>query len=163
MRLNLSITVFLFLLWLAWSGEHTLNSPLLLGFGLASCALILILAARMRIADSEGHPSHIIWQAVFYAPWLAWAIVKANIDVTRRILSPSLPISPTLVKVRASQHSDLGRVIFANSITLTPGTVSIDVEDAVVTVHALTREAAAELAQVELDRRVTAIEAPAGT
>ena len=145
MRLNLSIAVFLFLLWLAWSGEHTLHSPLLLGFGLASCALILILAARMRIADSEGHPSHIIWQAVFYAPWLAWAIVKANIDVTRRILSPSLPISPTLVEVRASQHSDLGRVIFANSITLTPGTVTVRVVGSRFLVHALTEKAARDL------------------
>ena len=117
----------------------------------------------MRIADSECHPIHIIWLAGVFAHLLAWAIVMAYFDVTRRILSPSLPISPTLVAERASQHSDLGRVSCANSITLTPGTGSIDVEDAVVTVHALTREAAAELAQGELDRRVTAIEAPAGT
>ena len=103
---------------------------------------------------------HILGHAALYAPWLAWAIVKANMDVTRRILSPSMPISPTLVEVPATQHNQLGQVIFANSITLTPGTVSVDVEDGIITVHALTREAADELATGEMDRRVTRLEGP---
>ncbi len=84
-----------------------------------------------------------------------WQIVIANIDVARRVLSPSLPISPTLIRVKASQSTDLGQAIYANSITLTPGTISIDVEDGEILVHALTREGAQSLLDGEMDRRVT--------
>ena len=84
--------------------------------------------------------------------------MKANLDVMRRIVSPELPISPTIVRLPCTQHTDLGRVMYANSITLTPGTVSIDLDDEYVTVHALTREGAEALATGEMDTRVTALE-----
>ena len=129
--------------------------PLLLTLGVASCVLVVIITSRMDIIDHEGHPIHLTWRAVFYWPWLAWEIVKANIDVARIILSPSLPISPVMVKLRPSQKSDLGLVMYANSITLTPGTISVDVEPGEILVHAISREAAAGLGDGEMDRRVT--------
>jgi multicomponent Na+:H+ antiporter subunit E len=73
-------------------------------------------------------------------------------------LSPSLPISPTIIHVRASQKSDLGKVIYGNSITLTPGTVAIDIDGDKIEVHALTREAAQALRDGDMDRRVTRLE-----
>ena len=112
----------------------------------------------MQVADSEGHPIHLLWSTIRYSPWLIWAIVKANLDVTRRILHPSLPISPTMVDVRATQKSALGQVVYANSITLTPGTVTVDMVDGILSVHALSREGASDLASGAMDRRVTAIE-----
>jgi multicomponent Na+:H+ antiporter subunit E len=159
---NVSIVVSLFLIWMSWSGEYTLNSPMILGLGIASCLLVMLLARRMRVDDTEGHPMHILGHALLYAPWLAWAILKANIDVSRRILSPSLPISPTVIQVPASQRSVLGQVIYANSITLTPGTVTVDVEEGIITVHALSREAAEDLAAGKMDRRVASLEGRIG-
>ena len=143
---------------MSWSGEYTVNSPLLLTFGIASSVLITLLARRMEITDAEGHPVHILGHVLLYAPWLAGQIVKANIDVARRILSPSLPISPTFIDLPVSQRSELGQVIYANSISLTPGTVSVDAEDGTITVHSLSREGVDVLARGEMDRRVTLIE-----
>lgn len=84
----------------------------------------------------------------------------ANIDVARRILNPKLPIAPMMIRVKASQKGDLARVIFANSITLTPGTVSVDMQGDEIAVHALTPEAAEFDETGEMDRRVSRLETP---
>ncbi len=143
--------VALAVVWLLLSGHY---DPLIVGLGAASCVLVTWIALRMDVVDREGHPIHLSWRAPIYWSWLLWQIIKSNITVARIILSPSLPISPELVKVEASQSDDLGRVIFANSITLTPGTVTIYVWSSSVEVHALTRETAEDLKTGEMDRRV---------
>ncbi len=151
-----SLTLVLLGLWLALSG---LFQPLLLGLGLASTLAVVAIAVRMDVVDHEGHPLHLHWvRLAAYWTWLLKEIIKANFDVARRILHPSLPISPTVIDLPATQRTDLGRVIYANSITLTPGTVTIDVNERGVRVHALTREAAAALGTGEMDRRVSALE-----
>ncbi len=86
-------------------------------------------------------------------------IVKSAWDVSRRILDPRLPISPTLARFAPSQKSELGLVIHANSITLTPGTIAVEVDDGELLVHALTESGAAGLSGSEMDRRVTRLEA----
>ena len=148
----LSLGCVLFGTWLLLSGHY---DPLLIGLGLASCATVVYFTHRMDVIDHEGHPVHLTWRGAVYWPWLMAEIGKANIDVARRILTPGRSISPTLLRVRATQRTDLGRVIFANSITLTPGTVSVDVGEGEILVHALSRDGADELAQGEMDRRVT--------
>ena len=158
MKYGLSLGLTLFVMWTLLSGHYTVDSSLILFLGLASCAFVVAIALRMKIADREGHPIHLLVPSLRYIPWLLWAIVKSNIDVTRCILNPGLPISPTLVKVKAGQQSELGQAIFANSITLTPGTVSLDVAEGEILVHALTRESAAEVADGEMDRRVALLE-----
>ncbi len=70
-----------------------------------------------------------------YVLALAWSLVRANIDMARRVLSPSLPIRPAIVHIKTSLRSDLGRLVLANSITLTPGTLTVDVEDDTLTIH----------------------------
>ncbi|MEE8216319.1 MAG: Na+/H+ antiporter subunit E, partial [Acidiferrobacterales bacterium] len=132
--------------------------PLLIGLGALSVLLVVTIALRMGVVDREGHPIHLSPKALLYWPWLAWEIVKSNVDVARRILSPTLPISPTVIRLKASQKSELGKVIYANSITLTPGTVSIDIDGDKIEVHALTREAAQALRTGDMDRRVTRFE-----
>ncbi len=146
-------------LWLLLSGHY--HDPLLLGLGVLSVAVVTAIAHRMDVVDREGHPIHLTARAVLYWPWLWWEIIRSNFDVARRILAPRMPISPTVVRLRASQKSELGRVIYANSITLTPGTVSIELEENIITVHALTREAAAALRAGDMDRRVTKFEGDA--
>ena len=152
----ISLGVVLAVVWLLLSGHYA--DPLILSLGLASCAVVVAITRRMDLVDHEGHPIHLTRRAVGYWAWLAWEVVKANIDVAKRVLAPGLPISPTLVRLSASQKSDLGLVIYANSITLTPGTVSVDVEPGEILVHALSSAAASDLEGGEMDRRVSLVE-----
>ena len=149
---SLSLGVVLFGVWLILSGHYT---PLITLLGIVSCGIIVAIMQRMDLIDHEGHPIHLTWGAFTYIPWLIKEIIKANIDVLRLILHPSLKITPTLLRVKTSQQSDLGKVIYANSITLTPGTISIDVAKGEILVHALTKSGAEDLLKGEMDQRVT--------
>ena len=144
--------------WLLWSGHYTLDHTLVLAMGVLSCAFVVYLSGRLSIVDEEGYSIRLVWNLALYIPWLIWAIVKANIDVAKRILSPGLPIAPRIIRVQGTQKTDLCRVIFANSITLTPGTVSLDLDGEEIVVHALTEEAADDVQSGDMDRRVTALE-----
>jgi multicomponent Na+:H+ antiporter subunit E len=155
----LGILLWLGLAWLLWSGHL---EPLLLGYGAASCALVLWLSLRMRLIDPESVPHHLLGGMVLYIPWLLLEIAKANLHVARVILTPSLPIRPRVIRVRATQQSELGNAIFANSITLTPGTVALDVRGGSILVHALTDRAAAGLADGVMDSRVSRLEGAGG-
>ena len=141
--------------WLLFSGHY---DRLLLSLGFAFSILAVAIALRMEILDRETYPLPLNLSVLMFWAWLAKEVVKANVDVARRILSPSLPISPKVFSLKASQRTNLGRVTFANSITLTPGTVSVDLQGDTIEIHALTREAAETLQQGEMDRRVTAME-----
>ena len=150
--LGVSLTV----LWLLLSG---IFQPLILGFGAVSVLLVLVIAHRMDVIDHEGVPIHLRFRIFGYLVWLAKEVAKSNIAVVKLILDPSLPISPRVIRVKSSQTTDLGRVIHANSITLTPGTVSIEIEPGEIIVHAISREAAEGTLEGSIDRRVTAVEA----
>ena len=155
MKYRLSLGLALGATWLVWSGHYT---GLLLSLGFVSVVGVLAICSRMRLLDREVVPIDILTRLPFFIPWLLWEILKANLDVARRILDPRLPIDPQIIRVRAGQHHDLGRVIYANSITLTPGTVSMSIQDDEIAVHALTQSAADDLATGEMDRRVTSLE-----
>ena len=145
--------------WLLWSGywdPH--HDALILGFGLASVLGVMAISRRMdRIADSPRRYRLGI-RPLLYLPWLAWEVVKANIDVALIILKPGLPISPRLIRVPAPQKTAVGQVLYANSITLTPGTISLDVRNNQVLVHALTEAAAEGVLNGDMGRRVAALE-----
>ena len=158
MRL-LSLLVVLSLFWLALSGHYT---PLLLAFGAISVAVAGLAALRMRILDAEGHPVEWLGGFALYLPWLAKEIGKSAWGVTKIILHPRLPISPAMAVIRAGQRSPVGIATFANSITLTPGTITVGVSGNDLTVHALVGEGLAGLEGGEMDRRVRALEARAG-
>jgi len=149
---SFSLGAVLFAVWLLLSGHYT---PFIIALGIGSCALVVLVTLRMDVADREGHPLHLTWRALPYWSWLILEIIKANIDVAKLILSPNMPITPTLIRVKASQTSDLGQVIYANSITLTPGTISVDVANGEILVHAISRDGAEALLDGEMDRRVT--------
>lgn len=141
---SLSYAVLLFLFWVLLSGHL---EPLLLGLGMASVALTLFLSRRMNVIDHESYPVHLSKNFPGFFAYLAREIVKANIDIVRRILSPGKPsINPRMIELPQSQESDLGAVIYANSITLTPGTVTIKLSQDSLTVHALSEDAANKLA-----------------
>jgi multicomponent Na+:H+ antiporter subunit E len=155
LRHAIKLGLFLFAIWLLLSGHYT---PLLLILGVLSTLLVVLLALRADLIDREMQPVLLKPSVLLYWIWLAWEIIKSNIDVSRRILSPRLPISPTIFTIRAAQKTDLGRVTYANSITLVPGTVTMDVDEDVFTVHALTQDVAAQLKRGDMNRRVCSVE-----
>ena len=145
----------LFGVWLLLSGHYT---PLLLGFGIGSSILVVLIAMRMDVVDHEGVPLYLGRRVLAYIPWLLLEILRANLIVARIILNPALPISPIIVHFRCSQKTDLGRVIYANSITLTPGTITTGVEGSELEIHALTWADIDGREEDEMDRRVTRLE-----
>ncbi len=145
----------LFGVWLLLSGHY---EPLLLGLGVASSVLVVLIALRMDVVDHEGVPLYLGRRVLAYIPWLLLEILRANINVARIILSPSLPVSPIMVHFQASQKTDLGRAIYANSITLTPGTITTGVDGSELEIHALTWTDVDGREEDEMDRRVTWLE-----
>ena len=137
-------------LWLGLSG---LYKTLLLSLMAVSVILTMILAVRLKVIDREGVPYGRLPQFLIYWVWLVAEIFKANWQVIKAILSADLTIDPALVKGKTQCESDLAKTVFANSITLTPGTVTVSVEKGSMLVHALHEDAAGPGAFDEMDRR----------
>jgi multicomponent Na+:H+ antiporter subunit E len=153
--LYLSLGLTLFSFWILLSGHYTVIT---VTAAVLSAMAVVAMAARMKLLDREGHPIHLLWRVIGYHPWLARQILGSAWDVSKLILDPKLPISPTLVEVHGSQRTALGLATYANSITLTPGTLSARVRGDDILVHAITREGAKQLETGEMDRRVTDFE-----
>ncbi|MDG1826436.1 MAG: Na+/H+ antiporter subunit E [Henriciella sp.] len=136
-----------------WFGLSGMTKPLILAFGAVSVILSAILAYRFDILDRESSPYARLPQLAAYWAWLVVEIFKANWIVIKACLRSNLDINPALVKVKTVCESDLAKTVFANSITLTPGTVSVAVEGDKILVHALYEEEAGPGAFDEMDRR----------
>jgi multicomponent Na+:H+ antiporter subunit E len=155
MKQALALFVHLMFVWLCLSGHYDAT---LVTYGVLSCAVVVALMAHLRILDAEALPIHLGIRPFIYLPWLFKEIVLSNIAVAKVILDPRLPIQPRILRVRVTPRSDVVQAIYANSITLTPGTVTLDVRNREFLVHALTDESAAGLLTGEMDRRVTWLE-----
>ncbi len=159
----------LVVVWLLWSGltleirpgdpEGTLQiHGLLAAFMAGSVGVTWWIMTRMDAVDRESSPYHLTARFLLYFPWLVKEIVLSNLHVAQVILDSETPMRPQLVRVRTTQKTDIGHVIHANSITITPGTISLDVRDGRILVHALTDTTAAGVVSGEMDRRVTWVE-----
>ena len=148
------LALLLAVLWLLMSGHY---DALILGLGAASVTLVVWLAYRMGLVDHEGVPLHQLPSAPAYALWLAREIVLSNIAVGRRIVAPKVKIEPQVLCVEGGLSDDVGRMLSANSITLTPGTVTVDVGDKLMLVHALTDETAEGLRSGAMRERVVRV------
>lgn len=151
---TISLFLVLMAVWLLLSGIYT---PLIIGLGVVSCLLSALIARRMDVVDHEGHPLHLGPKIVLYWAWLLGEIFKANMDVAKCVLFPKKYLRPSMFTTKLTQKSDLGRVIYANSITLTPGTVTVDLDGDEVTVHSLTYSSAEGVKNGDMDRRVTKV------
>ena len=151
-----SVLALLFLLvaaWLLWSGIY---KPLLLWLGAFSCLLSVYISHRVGFFDRTTG-LHVIPKLPRFSLWLLVEIVKSSLQVARIILSPKLPISPTVVYIDAEPEGPIGQVILSNSITLTPGTVTLDVFDDRLCVHCLTRDGARGVESGDANRRVATL------
>ncbi len=147
----------LFAFWIVLSGFFT---PFLLGAGIGSAIAVVWLLRRMRVADNESLPMHLAPRALWYWPWLMKEIAKSAWDVTKLVVHPQIPIEPTLVRFRPSQRTPVGLCTHANSITLTPGTITMDIDADEFLVHALTAAGAEGVVSGDMDRQVTRFEGP---
>ncbi|MBS25300.1 MAG: cation transporter [Gammaproteobacteria bacterium] len=141
--------------WLFLSGHY---SFLLITVGLLASLFVVFLVSRMRLLNSKNVSFKPILGFLRYVPWLIGAIVRSNIDVAGRVLNPRLPINPIVARVPAEQKTDIGRVAYANSITLTPGTVSLDLTGDEIEVHVLSEKSLDELKNGSMARRILEME-----
>ena len=154
MSLRVIFFALLLIFWLMLSSQHV---ALIITLGVASAALVVWLGSSMGILGADLHTLSFYMRLPWYALWLAWNMAVSCVRVAVTILHPSLPITPGFIRVPMSQKKDLGKLVHANSITLTPGTASTRIEDDYIEVHALKREDN-DAAQTQLDRRVTRLE-----
>lgn len=151
LRRILPLAIALAVLWALLSG-HT--EPLIVIEGVLSIAFVIWIAARMKVFDRESYPFTLIPRLLGYWFWLLWEIIKSSVDTARRALGRKSSVQPVVFDAPASQRTDLGLVVHANSITLTPGTVSLEVEDGSFRVHALHPDVAEDALNSGMDARV---------
>lgn len=156
MRFGLFVAA-LFLFWLLLSGHYT---AWLIGAGAVTALAVALFGRRMEYGDEEGFPVERLGAGILYWPWLVWQIALSSVKVSAIILHPRLPIAPRLVRVSSGQRTPVGIATYANSITLTPGTLTVEIDDPrhELVVHALTADTADELVRGEMGRRVSRFE-----
>ena len=125
--------IFLMLVWLAFTSTFAIQEVLI---GLITSALISFLSIRLFTCCTLSifHPVKIFYMIKYMIVFLI-ALVQSNFDVARRVLTPSLPINPGIVKFKTKLKTNYSKMVLANSITLTPGTLSVDVKDDTFYIH----------------------------
>ncbi len=136
-----------------WVGNSGHYKPLMLAFGAVSVLVTMVLAWRLNIVDRDGAPYVRLPQLIRYYPWLAGEVLRSNWAVLRACLRADLDITPTLTKIRTVCRTDLAKVTFANSITMTPGTVTVEIDGDRLLVHGLYEPATQPEAFLDMDRR----------
>ena len=155
MRYTVCVCILLAFIWLANSGHYTALS---LTLGAVSVAFVSWLTHTIRIIDKESQPIHLLTRLPAYYGWLLKKIIQGNLEVVSHIWRTPLSVTPRVAALPTAQHNDMGLVIYANAITLTPGTVTIDIQRNRVVVHTLNHSGLAELQTGAMDQRVTALE-----
>lgn len=138
--------------WLLLSGYF---KPLLLGLGLVSVVLVVFLLHRMNRFDGLNLSPPLSFPLFYYIGWLIGQVVLSSLEVTKLVWSKNKKLSPAIGKLPVTNTSVKTQALYANSITLTPGTLSIDVDDEYVTVHALDEQSIDALKSGEMARRVS--------
>ncbi len=155
MRYLISLAIVLSLLWLGISGVY---KPLLFMLGAGSVAFVVWMSRRMDVVGVEHNPVLYSWRLPVYWLWLLWEIVKSNIEVARAALNPRELVRPSVVRVPMKLDSAVAKVTYANSVTLTPGTVTLLLEDDYLEAHALLESSAASLRSGEMERKIAWLE-----
>jgi multicomponent Na+:H+ antiporter subunit E len=151
----LATFIILLALWLVLSGHYDAFHVTL---GLICCALVSFFSYDLLFpAFQWGRNLAILFRFMAYLPWLFYQIILSNLHVARMVLHPQMPIDPAIVEFKTKLKSSLSQTTLANSITLTPGTITVDIRDGKYYVHALTKKVAADLLSGEMENRVASI------
>ncbi len=156
-RLRLGMVFTLVIFWTILSGTLHWHHLLL---GILSSLMIVLFWGDFLFKQREGLPLNFRRVVLFvhYLIFFLVEVVKANIDVAKIVLNPKLPITPLFIRFRPELNRTLSKVILANSITLTPGTLSVYLYQDEIIVHALTREAAEDVHQCIMKTSLQRIE-----
>jgi multicomponent Na+:H+ antiporter subunit E len=141
LKYYISLGILLMALWLLLSTHF---EPLMISFGVGSVIFTLVMAKRMNLADRDSIPIHMVANLIKFWLQLGLKILVSNVDVTLRILGLK-PINPQLIKIPLPKSDDLSIAMYANAITLTPGSASLHIEDGYLYVHTISKEGAEEL------------------
>lgn len=150
----LLLGVLLMIAWLLWSGFF---KPLLLSLGVFSCVLTLLIVYRMGYFTNETFAFRYSPRLLVYWGWLGKEIVLSSIEVVKHVLRKDLNVQSRVITLDVSDLDALDQAVFGNSITLTPGTLTLDLFKDRIVVHALSAEAAESLQTGEMLRRVVAL------
>jgi len=131
-------------------------SVLIVSLGIISCAFCVYVAKRGKLIDDEGLPTFFIPRLLNYLMWLFKEILKSNVITAKVIINGK--VEPEIFTVKSSQVTDVAKVIYANSITLTPGTVTTKIQKDVFEVHALNSDFGNDVRTNEMDKKVTWLE-----
>ncbi|MCL5780899.1 MAG: Na+/H+ antiporter subunit E [Firmicutes bacterium] len=146
----------MFVFWFSLSGQL---HPLLLILGVISSLLVAYWSTDVLIGQmNKGPDIDRIFRMIAYVPWLVWQIVLSNIHVVQLVLSPKLEIDPKIIRFKHDLKTDMGIVILANSITLTPGTITINGGRGEFIVHAVSKKTADDLLSGEMQAKVKGLE-----
>ena len=143
----------LFSLWLLMSGHYNV---LIVSLGIISCAFCVYVAKRGKLIDDEGLPIFFMPRLLNYLIWLFKEILKSNLNTAKVIIKGK--VEPETFTVKTSQVTDVAKVTYANSITLTPGTVTTKIQKGVFEVHALNSDFGNDVRTNEMDKKVTWLE-----
>ncbi len=146
----------LFLNWVIWSGKL---DAFHISLGFISCGIVTFMSHDLFLNRKELSPKITVEFIRFikYIPWLMYQIVMSNIHVASLVLKPGMPIDPKIIRYKTKLKSDIALATFANSITLTPGTITADISDGEYIVHALSKKVADDLMTGEMEDKVAHI------
>jgi multicomponent Na+:H+ antiporter subunit E len=144
-------SLFVAVVWLLLSGHYT---PLILSFGAVSVLIVVWFMWRMERADEKLEVLPMRPSMLYYLLWLMWQVVLSNIDLVRRIWDPNLPIRPTWQRLDTKVTSSLAKTLYANSITLTPGTLTTDVREDHFMVHSLSPDGIEDLRKGGMEEKI---------
>ena len=150
MRYILSV-LFVATVWLLLSGHYT---ALILSLGGLSVLIVTWFIRRMDRVDGELGVLPMRPRLLYYLLWLMWQVVLSNIDLVRRIWDPTLPIRPTWQRLDIKVTSVPAKTLYANSITLTPGTLTTDVREDHFLVHSLSPDGIDELRKGGMEKQI---------
>lgn len=115
----------LFIIWILLAGSDIQE---IIAGAIISFILTIIFFSKASIFSEFNLTPKAIYYVLIYIFIFSWELIKSNLDVARRVLDPKLPINPGIVKVKTKLSSKLGRIMLANSITLTPGTLTVETD-----------------------------------
>ncbi len=152
--------LYLFLLlgvfWALLSGQF--HNSFLVALGVLCITFILWMSRRMGLLDDEGVPARFYPRALAYLPWLTWQVVLANWDVFKRVWSREMPIDPRMTRIAYSTRHAFVTTTYANSITLTPGTVTVLIDDTHMLIHCLAQDVEDGLTSGDMERHCKTLE-----
>ncbi len=146
--------LFFAVVWLLLSGHYTV---LITSLGVVSVMIVTWFMWRMDRVDGELGVPPMRLRLLYYLLWLMWQVVLSNIDLVRRIWDPTLPIRPTWQRLDITVTSTLAKTLYANSITLTPGTLTTDVKEDHFMVHSLSSDGIEELRKGGMERQIKSL------